>query len=248
MLVGLSVKRPKVQTVIDGLSKAMCISNMLMAKTRNHIDRVETKAKVKKKEGKAVTVDQKEKMIDVALDLFSRKGYLKTSMSEIAKGMGFTKGGLYSQVEKKEDILFFIHNEMIEAFMDSYKRNVESETDKKEKLRKWIVAHVELMRDYLPHIKVFFNELDNITETDRFAEIVKRRDHVFSLLHNIIEDGIETKRFRDDINPHLLTLLLMGMLNWLYQWYRPDGQVSAEEIAGDVQKIVFEGVLKQTYE
>ena len=191
--------------------------------------------------------DQREKMIEVALDLFSRKGYLKTSMSEIAKGMGLTKGGLYYHVEKKEDILDLIHNEMIAALMDSFKRNVEPEKDQKEKLRKWIHTHVELMHNYLPHIKVFFKEFENITETDRFAEIVKRRDHVFSLLYSIIDEGIQTKRFRDDIHPGLVTMLLMGMLNWFYQWYHPDGGLSAEEIAADVEKIVFEGVLNRNF-
>lgn len=192
-----------------------------------------------------MSVDQKEKMIEVALHLFSSKGYIKTSMSEIAKGMGLTKGGLYHHVKKKEDILDLIHNEMIDALMSSYKRNVEPEKDPKEKLRKWIHLHVELMRDYLPHIKVFFNEFENITETEQFAEIVKKRDHFFNLLYSIIEDGIESKRFRKDVHPGLVTMLLMGMLNWFYQWYRPDGGLSADDIAEDVQKIIFEGVLKQ---
>jgi len=194
-----------------------------------------------------VASDQREKMIEVALDLFSSKGYLKTSMAEIAKGMGLTKGGLYYHVEKKEDILDLIHNEMIDALMSSYKRNVEPEKDQIEKLKKWIRVHVELMHQYLPHIKVFFNEFENITETEQFAEIVKKRDHFFNLLYRIIEEGIQAKRFRDDIHPGLVTMLLMGMLNWFYQWYHPDGGLSVEEIAADVEKIIFEGVLNRNF-
>ena len=191
-----------------------------------------------------VTVEQKEKMIEVALALFSSKGYLKTSMSEIAEGMGLTKGGLYYHVEKKEDLLFLIHNEMIDAFMDTYRKNVEPEGDQQEKLRKYVLAHLELMRDYMPHIKVFFNEFENIPETEELTGIVEKRDHIFKLLHTIIKDGIEAKRFRDDIHPGLITMLLMGMLNWFYQWYRPDGGLSVEEMAEDVEKLILEGVLK----
>ena len=196
--------------------------------------------------GKTVTVDQKEKMIEVALDLFSSKGYLKTSMAEIAKGMGLTKGGLYYHVEKKEDILYLIHNEMIDAFIDTYKKNIEPEKDQKQRLKNWVLAHIGLMRDYARHIKVFFNEFENITETDRFDEIVKRRDHVTSLLYRIIKEGVDAERFRNDIHPGLVTMLIVGMLNWFYQWYRPDGELSAEEMAEDVEKIIFEGVLKRS--
>ena len=106
---------------------------------------------------------------------------------------------------------------------------------------------MELMRDYLPHIKVFFNEFENITETDRFKEIVKKRDQFFDLLYSLIKAGIKSKQFRNDIHPGLVTMLLMGMLNWFYQWYRPDGELSAEEIAVDVEKIIFEGVLNRNF-
>ena len=101
------------------------------------------------------------------------------------------------------------------------------------------------MRDYLPHIKVFFTEFENITETESFKEIVKKRDYISSLLYRIIKDGIDAGQFRDDIHPGLVSMLLVGMLNWFYQWYRPDGELSAEEITEDAEKIIFEGVLKR---
>ena len=114
-----------------------------------------------------MTVVHIEDIIDSALDLFSNKGYLKTSMAEIAKAVGLTKGGLYHHVDTKEDILVLIHNQMADGFIRPLKQVIEGKEDYKTKLKKWIAYHVHLMRDYQPHLKVFFTELENITDESK---------------------------------------------------------------------------------
>jgi AcrR family transcriptional regulator len=192
-----------------------------------------------------MTVVKKEDVVEAALELISRKGYLKTSMKEIAKAVGLTKGGLYHHVEKKEDILLLIHNQMNDAFFDAFKNSVATKTEPHKKLLKWIEVHIKLMRDYQPHIKIFFTELDNITESASFKHIVKKRDATFNLLYDLIKEGIEAKEFRPDINPELVTMLIFGMLNWFYQWYRPQGEHSVKAIIEDVEKVICEGILNK---
>lgn len=51
----------------------------------------------------------RERILDVALDLFTERGYDKTSLREIADSLGFTKAALYYHFERKEDILLALH-------------------------------------------------------------------------------------------------------------------------------------------
>src|SRR5580692_6586102 len=51
----------------------------------------------------------RERILDVALDLFNEHGYDKTSLREIAERLGFTKAALYYHFERKEDILLELH-------------------------------------------------------------------------------------------------------------------------------------------
>jgi len=51
----------------------------------------------------------RERILDVALDLFIEQGYDKTSLREIADCLGFTKAALYYHFERKEDILLALH-------------------------------------------------------------------------------------------------------------------------------------------
>src|SRR5580693_2045417 len=51
----------------------------------------------------------RERILDIALDLFTEHGYDKTSLREIADEIGFTKAALYYHFERKEDILLALH-------------------------------------------------------------------------------------------------------------------------------------------
>jgi AcrR family transcriptional regulator len=60
-------------------------------------------------EAEAAGKSTRERILDVALDLFTEKGYDKTSLREIAEQLGFTKAALYYHFASKEDILMALH-------------------------------------------------------------------------------------------------------------------------------------------
>lgn len=185
-----------------------------------------------------------DEIVAAALALFSRKGYLKTSLTEIAEEVGFTKGGIYHYIDNKEELLFLIHQQMVDAFQKSFEVPSSAGNDPQAKLFGWIRAHLLLMRDYRAHIKIFFTELYSLENKSYLDRIVKRRDDIFTMLYDIIKEGIKKKVFRNDINPKILTFLLFGMLNWFYQWYDPAGPRTMEKIYEDVVRLVSGGIMR----
>jgi TetR/AcrR family transcriptional regulator, cholesterol catabolism regulator len=184
-----------------------------------------------------------DEILNVALSLFNKKGYLKTSMTDIADAMNLTKGGLYHHVIKKEDLLKLAHERMTDAFIKGFWQSVKPADDPQKKLACWLKEHILLMQEYQPHIKVFFTELDNLKHSPYYQKIVAKRDDIFNSLYDILVEGQQKQIFRDDIHPKILAFLIVGMLNWFYQWYKPDGPRSIEKIFVDVKKLVFDGVL-----
>ena len=189
--------------------------------------------------------EKMEEILNAALSLFSSKGYVNTSMTDIANAVGLTKGGLYHYVSKKEDPLIMIHNRMTDAFVTAFREAAESADNPQKKLESWLSVHAHLVKDYKPHIKVFFTELDNLKHSQHYSKIVHMRDKITDMLSGIIEEGRKQKYFRDDIHPQILTFLIMGMMNWFYQWYRPGGPRTIEKIIEDAQKLVLGGVVRQ---
>ncbi len=186
----------------------------------------------------------KTKILDAAVRLFTQKGYINTSMDDIAEAVGLTKGGLYHHVEKKEDLLTAIHDRMLDTFFFRMDAAVNATTDPMGKLDGWIRAHATIMNDFQPQIKVVFTELDNLSP-ENFRRMIRNRDLAQKMLRDIIAKGIESGSMRSDVNPNVISFLILGMINWLYLWYRPRGPLSLEEIIRNIRKVVFDGLAKE---
>jgi AcrR family transcriptional regulator len=69
----------------------------------------------------------RERILDVALDLFIRKGYAETSLREIAAELGFSKAALYYHFESKQDIMLALHvrmHNMTEALLPALRDSI----------------------------------------------------------------------------------------------------------------------------
>jgi AcrR family transcriptional regulator len=185
----------------------------------------------------------REEILKASLALFKKKGYLGTSMTDIADAVGLTKGGIYHHVEKKGDLLRELHDEMIAAVFDRMKQAVEPEPDPVGKLANWVRVHISIMHDYLDHIAVFFTEVERL-DSKTLKRMVYRRDKALKILADIIREGIDAGAFQEGIDPHVASLLVMGTVNWFYQWYNPKGRIPLEEITDMTVRIVCHGVCK----
>ncbi len=182
-------------------------------------------------------------ILDAAVKLFQAKGYINTSMDDIAEVVGLTKGGLYHYVEKKGDLLKDIHNQILDAFLERVGRAMEGEESPEKKVAKWIEAHASVTHDFLGHLKVLFTEIDNCSEEMLLATAYKRQQ-AQGMLIGILQAGISEGKIRADINPRIVSFLLLGMMNWFYIWYRPDGPLGMDEILSNMKRMVSDGLEK----
>lgn len=180
-------------------------------------------------------------ILGAAVKLFQAKGYINTSMDEIAEAVGLTKGGLYHYVEKKGDLLKDIHNQILDTFFERVGKAMEGEESPEKKVGRWMEAHASVTHDYLGHLKVFFTEIDNYSE-EMLLATVRKREQAQEILIGLLEAGISQGRIRGDINPRIVSFLLLGMMNWFYIWYRPAGPLSLDEILANMKRLVTGGL------
>lgn len=187
------------------------------------------------------TLNMRETILEAAVNLFQANGYNNTLMDDIAEAVGLTKGGLYHYIEKKEDLLRDLHDQILDAFIERVEGAMEEKAPAEKKIEKWIEAHATIMNDYLGHIKVLFTEIDNYSE-EMLQATVRKRDQIQRMLVDIIRSGISEGRIRKDIHPQVTGFLILGMLNWLYVWYRPNGPMGLEEIISNMKTMVTCGL------
>jgi AcrR family transcriptional regulator len=184
-------------------------------------------------------VGRREEILAIACRLFSQKGYHGTTIRDISEACGILSGSLYAHINSKEDLLFELTNRGAEAFLKSLEPIVESKKAASQKLREAVRAHMHVIEENLEAATVFFHEWKALTG-DRYVQIQEKRDRYERLWASILEEGIKTGEFKK-LDEKLARLLVLSVANWVYQWYRPEGRLKADEIADRFVEMILTG-------
>ncbi len=179
-------------------------------------------------------------ILSAAIRLFNQSGYHATSMSDIARAVNIKKPSLYHHFESKEAILLAILETGMERLIDDLESIAASDAGCEAKLRAAIGAHARLIASHPQRAAVFLREDRGLGE-QYLAEYVERRDHVERLFRAILQQGIEAGVFRPADVP-ITVHAMLGMVNWMTRWYRPEGRLSAEEIAEMFADLLLAGL------
>ncbi len=179
-----------------------------------------------------------------AEELFRTRGYLATSMRHIADKMKLSGGGsLYAHIQGKEDLLWSIAIEAIDAFFTAQDAVLALDLPPLEKLRQAMIAHVHVIMNQLGAAAVYFDEWRHLGD-ERRTEFATRRD----LYEQRFQDLIHASIVSGDLSvpdERFATLYVLGALNAIRRWYRPDGRLSADEVSALAADSVLNGLVKR---
>lgn len=187
--------------------------------------------------------ERKEKraaVLTTAASMFCRRGYTATQMADVAAELGVTKPTIYYYFRNKEDVLvacFEVGFEQIQATL----REAEGRNGR-ERLRRVLIAYAELMGEDFGKCTVQIPVTDLSEESRKRVNRQKRRfdDQVRALVREAVEDGSI-----GPCDPKLATFTILGSLNAIGLWHKPEGAMSPTEIAEAVVEQLFRGLDKR---
>ena len=182
------------------------------------------------------------RVFEVAAEVFHRKGYDNTSMSDIASAAGLTKAGLYHHISSKESLLYTVLDYGLDLTQSYVLEPLEQVSDPLERLKTMIDLHLRLvLQERNLEVTGLLHECKTLSSSDR-AKINRRKKEYVRIATNVIAEV--TKKYNvKDLNPKLAAYALLGMLNWTYQWYKPSGSNTREEIVETFHRIFLQGIL-----
>jgi AcrR family transcriptional regulator len=182
------------------------------------------------------------RVFEVAAEVFHRKGYDNTSMSDIASAAGLTKAGLYHHISSKESLLYTVLDYGLDLTQSCVLEPLEAISDPLDRLKTMIDLHLRLvLQERNLEVTGLLHECKTLSPSDR-AKINRRKKEYVRIATSIIAEA--TKKYNvKDVNPKLAAYALLGMLNWTYQWYKASGSNKREEIVGTFQQIFLQGIL-----
>jgi TetR/AcrR family transcriptional regulator, cholesterol catabolism regulator len=175
-----------------------------------------------------------------ALRLFRAKGYHATSMRDIASAIGINKGSLYSYIRAKEDLLIPVFERAMGVLLEEMERiSDDASLGPTERLRRAIHAHVTAVADNLDVLTVYLSEWRQLG-AESLSTVRQQRERYASLFRQILDDGVQSGEFRP-MDTRIAMLGMIGMCNYLFRWYRPDGPLTPGEIADELTELVMRG-------
>jgi AcrR family transcriptional regulator len=180
--------------------------------------------------------------LEVAARAFNERGFYKTSLDDIAARLNVTKPALYYYFKNKDEILFECHSAAIQSL-------VETPLGEGSHGELTGLAKIELLvRRYVSMIVKSFGRCLVLVGTQPLepANARKCRDgrrQTNDLLVGLVREGIADGSI-PKCDPKLTAFFVFGMLNWIAQWYDPEGERTLDEIAEEAVKFVRGALLR----
>jgi len=180
-------------------------------------------------------------ILHAALRAFRDKGYHATTLDDIAEHVGVRKTALYHYFPDKEAILYECHRESL-VELDRIMREARKLKSPSEKLAHIIREQVVVMTETLDGSPLAFEV--NAFSDERRSEMIAARDRYERAVRRIIEQGIRCGAFKK-MDSKIAAFAVLGAINWIARWYRPEGALHAPEIGAQFVDHLMGGLTTQ---
>ena len=174
-----------------------------------------------------------------AAKLFNKRGYLETSMNDIAAKAKMSKGGVYHYFTSKDEILYFILSNYMDLILEDLDQELSQIESNVSKIKFIISRHINLYTKNLSEAKTLLHEA-NCLPKNKFEIIAGKQRKYFQIVSRVVRESFEKPIPKDKLTA--LTFLLFGMCNWIYSWYDPKGSVTPQGLSDLIYDIFLKGM------
>ncbi len=184
---------------------------------------------------------RKRQILDAAVHLFFEAGYEGASLRDLANRVGINKATIYHYFETKEEILFHIVTEEGQRLLEGVREVVQRGGRPLEVLEAMVRFQIGYMEDHVEQVKVLVEEKKSLR-----ADLQRQSRATESAILELYKQVLERCQGEGSIRPvHPTTAAfgILGQINWLYHWYRPEGALAIRELADQVVALLYHGLL-----
>ncbi|MEV5177873.1 TetR/AcrR family transcriptional regulator [Streptomyces flaveolus] len=181
----------------------------------------------------------RERVIRVAAELFARNSYHGTGVAELCKAVGLGRGALYHYIGNKESVLYEISRTQVDRMNAQAEELLQAGLPTEELLREMARRLIRNITEHRSEWVVFFREYAALTG-ERRDRVVAARERYEGYWRQALDRGAAEKVLRPTSS--LLVKGILGMFNYTYLWFEPEGEVSPEDLADEFLDALLDGV------
>ncbi len=185
---------------------------------------------------------REEEILAAAARIFREKGYHATSVRDIAESVGMLKGSLYHYIRSKEELLARLFEGALEETIVDLDRIAALKHQPSRRLRMMVRAYVRAVTTNLDAVALYLREWRSLPPP-HLARVRTQRRAMRALFERVIADGVRAKEFTAG-DAKVSALAILGMCNWIYEWYRPRGRLRPEQLADELAERAVRSVAR----
>ena len=182
-------------------------------------------------------------VLHAAAQLFNERGFHDTSLDDIAARLNVSKPTLYYYVKNKEQILIECMTEALELMLSKIEMPQRAGRTALEQLSECMYMYGTIATQ--PFGACLIRVGDEILPPASRQELRRMKSQINLQFRHLVEQGIQEGALAP-CNATVTAFVIQGALSWLARWYRPDGDISADEVVQQVMDTLFQGVLRRT--
>jgi TetR/AcrR family transcriptional regulator, cholesterol catabolism regulator len=198
--------------------------------------------KGRKRIGRPPLVENRREMIlETASRLFGKVGFEKCSMQDISDSAKVSKGTLYHYFQTKQEIYDAIFLNTLRRMIVAATAAVDTRVPFRTQLVQYFRAHAEYFDSHYWDFNATTLGVAGVSSATMREEAIELRDRYETILRDIMSGGMEAREFRKG-DPRMVTRAALSLLNWMPRWYRPNGAMSAGDIAAGLAELLLDGI------
>ena len=178
-------------------------------------------------------------LLDVAVEVFNERGYDATSMEELAARLGVTKSAIYHHVSSKVELLRLALDRALDALFAVTGEPGATTGPAIDRLEHVVRGSVRVLAAELPFVTLLLRVRGN-SPVEQAA--LQRRREFDRFVTDLVRAAEDEGDVRPDVDPAITSRLLSGTVNSLTEWFRPGGELSADDLADALVATTFQGL------
>jgi TetR/AcrR family transcriptional regulator len=182
---------------------------------------------------------QREQILAVAARLFAARGYSATTMNEIAEALNISKANLYHYVRDKYKLLVEICEGHVLRLEKLVQEIEQQRLAPEPRLRELVLRFVQEYANSQNQHRVLTEDVKFLTleDSERVLAVERRVVGAFADTLAELRPGLDAAGLAKP-----LTMLLFGMINWMFTWLKPGGKYTHEDMGPIVADLFFGGI------
>lgn len=185
--------------------------------------------------------DQKlEFILRNAARIFAEKNYHSTTMRDISRATNVSLAGLYHYCKSKEELLFLIQDNCFGRVLERLEERLQEVNDPISQLRIFIENHLSFFAANMAEMKVLSHEAESLAG-DLHTHVSTKKEKYTRLARTILQEIQQRQENQSQVDLTVATYALFGMMNWIYNWYDPQGKLKVSELVDNVTRLFLQG-------